>query len=174
MQTMLNNRGDEFTILRTTGSQSLIQFTNTGYTRTVFNHNMRKGKCKDYYEPSRYGVGFEGEPKRDVPYFKAAKQLWANMLKRCYTDDPKGYSWKGTTVDKRWHCFANFLEDLPKLSGFDQWLKGGMNLDKDTIVEGNNRYSKEVCCFISEGVNKSLGAKTKVDGYRRTLLKTGR
>ena len=73
--------------------------------------------------------------------------------------------------------FSNFLSDLPKLSNFEKWLEGQRtksdkyNLDKDTKSPNNNVYSRETCTFILESVNKSLGAKTRLDGYFRTINK---
>lgn len=171
MQKMFNNSGQEFTILEKKGNKVVVIFSDTGYVKKALYHNVVKGKCRDPYALSRYGVGYHGVIKNKPPFYKQGQQLWSNMLKRCYTDDPKGYKWKGTTVDKRWQCLANFLEDLPELEGFDKWLVGGMNLDKDTKYPGNNVYSKDACIFLEEGINKSLGAKTTVSGYRRTLQK---
>lgn len=175
MERYQNNSGHWLTVLQRKGKDCLVQFDNTGYTRKANIDNVKAGKCKDPYEISLYGVGYYGEIDKSKDYWKRARQLWANMLKRCYTDDPKGYKWKGVTVDDRWHCLANFIDDLPLLDGFDRWYKNDpndkMNLDKDTKVEGNIVYSRELCCFITEKQNKSLGAKTTVAGYRRTLLK---
>ena len=142
----------------------LIQFKDTGTTMQVLKANAIKGKVKDPYAVSVWGVGYVGFFSRKLPYWKQANQLWRNMMKRCYCEkDPRGYF--GTAfVDSRWKCFANFLEDLPKLDNFEKWLDGFIsgvkyNLDKDLKVEGNKLYSREVCSFVLESVNKSEGAK---------------
>jgi hypothetical protein len=173
----ISNSGLEFVILNQSGKQCIIQFTETGYTRTANIDNIRVGKVRDFYNKSVYGVGFYGEFEK-VYYWKQAKQLWQNMLKRCYCEkDLRGYSKWGTTVDERWQCFANFLADLPSLENFDKWLKGQkegrdkFNLDKDFKFPGNNVYSREACCFLEDSLNKSLGAKSKLDSYYRTLSK---
>lgn len=160
-----NNSGDFRAVLKY-GNKYLIQFLDTGYSCEVFIENAKKGKVRDPYKPSVYSRGYEGVfDKKKHPYWKQAKQLWCNMMKRCYSEkDPKGYFHKGVTVDDRWLCFANFLEDLPKLKNFSLWVNNGTtkyNLDKDLIVRGNKVYSKELCQFITEFENKSEGSKSK-------------
>lgn len=160
----ISNAGHSFEILRKQGDQCIIRFTNTGYIRKANIVNIRAGKVRDFYEPSIYGVGYYGEFTK-VAYWKQAKQLWQNMLKRCYCEkDERGYFGE-VDVCPRWHCFSNFLIDLPKLENFENWLKGQetgstkYNLDKDTLVDGCKHYSKETCRFITEYENKSAGAR---------------
>lgn len=158
-----SNSTGPFTILWKKGKKCLVQFHETGYTTEANIDNARVGKVRDPYYPSSYGKGYYGEPE-NKPYKKQALQLWRNMLKRCYSSkDPRGYYGKGVSVDSRWLCFANFLEDLPKLRNFDKWLNGykegqpKFNLDKDLKIEGNKVYSREACEFVSEYDNKSAG-----------------
>lgn len=180
MEKFVSNSGKEFVILSKQGKKCIIQFTETGTTRTALYDNLVKGKVRDYYAKTSYGVGYPGEFKK-VSYWKQANQLWRNMLKRCYFQkDPRGYFGEAF-VDARWLCFANFLEDLPKLQNFDAWLKGQngdaqkYNLDKDRICKGNKVYSRETCQFLTEFENKSDGgknrqaiAKTKKSGQQLT------
>lgn len=159
----INNSGHKLTVFLKRGKKVKVLFENTGYTTEAFIDNVKAGKIKDPYEKSFLGLGYIGEFKK-VVYWKQAKQLWCNVMKRCYNPkDQQGYYGKAF-VDVRWHCFANFLEDLPKLENFDKWLVGGdttkdrYNLDKDTKFTGNRIYSKETCMFITEHENKSAGA----------------
>lgn len=173
MLKLSNNAGQEFLVLKEYSKKIknrkwemwTVQFTNTGYTREVYKQNALLGKVRDPYEISFCGVGFEGEFEK-VSYWKQAKRLWCNMLKRCYSENyPTGYYGRGITVDSRWLCFSNFLYDLPELENFDNWLEGfkegclKYNLDKDLIIEGNKVYSRECCSFVLDSVNKSAGAK---------------
>jgi len=157
-----NNYGD-MVILSINGKRCVVQFLQTGYTTDVYIDNATAGKVKDPYYPSSYGVGYLGEFKKNS-YWKQCYQLWRNMMKRCYSEkDLKGYYGKGVSVCTRWLCFANFLEDLPKLENFEKWLKGHTNgdrynLDKDLKVEGNKVYCPELCSFVTEYENKSAGA----------------
>ncbi len=177
MEKFVSNSGLEFIILDRKGKSCVVQFIDTGYTRQANIDNVKCGKVRDLYAISVYGVGYYGEFEK-VHYWKQAKQLWQNMLKRCYLEkDQRGYFKWGTIVDKRWHCFSNFLYDLPELENFELWLAGQnsknnkYNLDKDSKYPANNTYGKEVCSFIPESVNKSMGARTTSEGFYRNLNK---
>ena len=181
-QEMQNNSGQTFIVLderkvnrvnsKGYHRQVLVQFKDTGTTKWVYRENATKGKVNDPYAVSVYGLGYTGEADRNIPYYKQAKQLWRNMMKRCYsTKDKKGY-YGFAFVCTRWHCFENFINDLPQLENFDLWLSkenGNYNLDKDKYGDGKY-YSKENCCFITEHENKSLGGKADLSRYKRTLL----
>jgi hypothetical protein len=161
MQSFISNNNLEFTILSQEGKQCVIQFTITGSVRKANIDNIRAGKVRDLYQKTSYGVGWLGEYER-TGYHVQAQQLWRNIIKRCYTDDPKGYKSKGTTLDPRWHCFADFLRDLPSLPNFTLWLdKKGYQLDKDIRVPGSNVYSFETCMFVTEFENKQAGKLNK-------------
>lgn len=174
-----NNAGDEFVVIDEKINNGrvwwLVKFLETSGTRWVLKCNASKGKVKDIYKRSRYGVGYLGEVNRKIPYYNQAEQLWANMLKRCYFEgDNKGYAKWGTTVHPRWHCLANFIEDLPKLDNFCKWLSQKhtgvkYNLDKDIRVPNCNVYSPDTCMFLDEHTNKSEGAKATLDKYFRTV-----
>ncbi len=165
---LVNNSGNEFTVTRRKGPRCIVVFKDTNYMTEAYWENVVKGKVSDPYFKSFLGVGFLGEFKT-VPYWKKAKQLWSNMMKRCYNEnDPKGYFGKAF-VDPRWHCFANFLEDIPSLPNFQSWLdfdKTGIkySLDKDLIISGNKIYSKHACSFQPDSLNK--GATSKNNYYR--------
>lgn len=150
----INNAGLELKIISKVGKKCIVQFTDTGSIRNANIDNIKAGKVKDLHSPSRYGVGYDGEFVK-VSYWKKARDLWSNMLKRCYYEgDAKGY-YGSVVVDARWHCFANFLEDLPKLEGFNDWLNNkGMQLDKDK--SGTKVYSVLTCIFLTEFENKSI------------------
>lgn len=161
-----NNTGD-FILLEKDGKDCVVQFVETGYTTKANWENLKNGKIRDPYFKSCYGCGYQGEYDKKY-YTKQADQLWRNMLKRCYSEkDPRGYFGKGVTVDERWLCFANFQEDLPQLENFELWVNAHKNstekynLDKDYLVEGNKVYSREVCMFLPESFNKSLGSKNR-------------
>lgn len=187
METYKANNGQEFSLLteEKSGGRTywVIKFKNTGSVRKVLKENAKKGKVKDLYERTRYGVGYLGDCDKSVSYYKQAWQLWSNMIKRCYTDDPKGYKKWGTTVDPRWHCLEKFIEDLPKIKNFEKWVDGFKKgfpkycLDKDLRIENSNTYSFETCSFVPESENKSEGAKTGLNkyyrsGYRKLTVRT--
>lgn len=165
---VMSNSCGPVRILSQFGKQCTVQFLNTGTTKTANIDNVLAGKVQDPYAITVHGRGYLGDFNRKLTYHTQAKQLWQNMMKRCYCEnDPRGYFGKGVTVAERWLCFANFLEDISKLENFDKWLIGGKdsktryNLDKDLLFPGNKVYSKETCMFVSEFENKSAGKKNK-------------
>lgn len=161
------NSGSKFFSYQRKGEKIKIYFPTTNYHTEVYMNNARQGKVKDPLEVSVYGVGFTGVIDKSIPYWKQAKQLWLNMLKRCYSEkDDRGYLGRAV-VDERWFSFENFLNDIPKLDGFEGWLNGqesGLkyNLDKDFFKENNDIYSRYLCCFLPESFNKALGKKGKI------------
>lgn len=166
-----NNSGEFFKSFQKRGNKVKVYFKGTGTVLEVFESNALAGKVKDPYNPSVYGKGFIGEfcKKEYRDYHRQAKQLWENMMKRCYSlKDPKGYYGRAS-VDSRWLNFSLFLNDLPQLEGFNHWLsflktgKGERyNLDKDTKeYNPEGIYSKHFCRFVTESFNKSEGAKNK-------------
>jgi hypothetical protein len=163
MEKLISNSGQSFSVLHRDGRQCLIRFDATGSVRQANSDNISAGKVRDFYAVTVYGHGYYGEFEK-VAYWKQAKQLWQNMLKRCYCEaDKKGYFGR-VEVDVRWKCFANFLNDLPSLANFDKWVdaKDGeekYQLDKDLMLPGANIYSRFTCCFITERENKADGGR---------------
>ena len=63
-------------------------------------------------------------------------------------------------VCERWLTFDNFVEDLPNLEGYNQWISGkDFELDKDSKSIGNKVYSPDLCQFVSSEVNGRDGGK---------------
>lgn len=165
-ETYINNSGEEFYAFEKKGNKIKVCFPTNGYHAIVERHNALVGKVKNPLTPSVYGIGFEGIIDRKIPYWKQAKQLWQNMMKRCYSKvDERGYEGE-SFVDKRWWSFEEFLNDIPKLDGFEGWLNGHLtglkyNLDKDFYKKDNNIYSRYLCRFLPDSFNKSMGKKDK-------------
>lgn len=165
---MVSNSGCRFTVIRKNAKKCIVVFEDTGYNTEAYWANVQSGKITDPYRKSVLGIGYLGEFKKK-PYWKKAKQLWQNMMKRCYNEnDDRGYHGR-CFVDSRWHCFSNFLEDISTLNNFNEWNnsdKTGIkyNLDKDLIIPDNNIYSKLHCSFQKESLNK--GATSRNNYYR--------
>lgn len=169
-----NNAGSSAKVFAKKGKKVLLCYEKTGHVAECYIDNVKAGKFKDPYEKSFLGIGYSGEFEK-ITYWRQARQLWQNMMKRCYNPkDEKGYYGRAF-VDERWHCFANFLQDLKELENFDAWLLGHeedsvkYNLDKDFILKGNNIYSKDLCLFLTESENKGLGKRNKT--LDKTTLK---
>lgn len=155
-----NNNGERMTIVRYGGTRDIdVQFDDG----TVVEHReysaFKKGQIKNPMTPSVYGIGFIGKGK-----FKTKDKngkntkcydTWVRMLQRCY--DPKyqekNPTYKGCTVDKRWHNFQNFAKWY-----YENYYEFGnderMELDKDILNKGNKVYSAETCVFVPQFINK--------------------
>lgn len=161
-----NNSGEKFYAFLRKKNKIRIYFENTSYCAEVYMDNAKAGKVSNPYAKSVYGVGSSGIINKKIPYWKQARQLWNNMLKRCYSEkDSRGY-YGSVIVDERWLVFENFLSDIKHLEGFEGWLNGAdgglpYNLDKDFIKPDNKIYSRHFCMFLPENFNKSLGKKGK-------------
>ena len=169
MKVYKNMSGLEFVVSEKLANRQVkVTFLATGSVVQMHNGNLTAGKVKDPFVPSRCGIGFLGYFDKSVLFHKQAYQLWSNMIKRCYDkNDAKGYYGTGVSVSTSWHCYANFLRDLPTLAGFDCWLTGDhYELDKDLIGNGKF-YSRETCNFIPRLLNRSLGkgGKRLIDGH---------
>jgi len=146
-----------------TGRQVDVQFDLSKSIRTVTLNNILNKKVKDMYLRTVFGIGYLGHYDKDLPYERKAKQLWQNVMKRCYSEtDDKGYKGK-VIVDERWHAYENFLIDIASLEGFNEWLNGtSYELDKDKIGDGTV-YSRQTCSFIHQRENRQLQENYRVN-----------
>jgi len=138
-------------------------------------------------KPTVRNIGFLGQgvhrsTEGDGVMTKEYK-AWVNMIKRCYSESCHIIqpSYIGCSVDKRWHNFQNFCEDIKHLDGYREWkentLPRAYALDKDIKVSGNKVYSKEYCIFVTIGDNtrdSSIGNDRAITGktYIGTNTKT--
>lgn len=115
-----------------------------------------KGKVKNCYHPSVYGVGFIGNGKykstingKDTNEYEE----WNNMLKRCYNEEwqNKNPTYKDVIVDKYFHNFQNYGEwrenNYYEIEGEE------MHLDKDILCKGNKIYAPDKCIFVPKRIN---------------------
>ena len=149
-----------------------IQFINTGTITTVRYCDVLEGNVRDDYMPHVCGVGCIGKASSYHP----AYNIWNDMITRCYNkndDHYSSYGGKGVTVCDRWKCFEYFLEDLPLIDGYNNWLNNRRvyHLDKDLKQIGkpyNEKvYSLETCCFLHRSDNcrlASIDKKNRING----------
>ena len=135
-----------------------IQFIETGTVLNAQTTNISCGKFSDYRKPTVYGVGYIGStitvPKRDnSSVVRRIYDLWANMLKRAYGEYDTSY--KGVSVDRRWHNFTTFLNTIQEIEGYKEWEENREPyvLDKDIKLPGNKVYSKDSCMFVRASDN---------------------
>lgn len=95
-------------------------------------------------------------------------QKWANMLYRCYNEDfhktKKGKHYIGCAVCDRWLILSNFVEDVPKITGYDRerFLNGELELDKEKKNHTDDKsYIMNYCTWLPKPENCSLAMKGK-------------
>lgn len=165
-----NNNGERMTIIRYGNAKDIdVQFVKDG---VIVEHkeyaNFKKGKIKNPFFPSVFGVGFIGKGK-----FKAFDGngkptkcyiAWMHMYTRCY--DPKYQekhpTYKGCRVCKEWHNFQVFAEWY--YEHFYEIEGQIMNLDKDILHKGNKVYSPETSIFVPQSINKLFTKHDKARG----------
>ena len=96
-------------------------------------------------------------------------QKWYGMLRRCYDEDfhktKNGKNYIGCTVCDRWLTLSNFVEDIPKITGYDeeQFLNGYLELDKDKKNNTDDKsYVTKYCTWLPKPENISLANKDKL------------
>ena len=90
---------------------------------------------------------------------------WASMLRRCYNEEyhKTHPTYKDCTVCERWLTLSNFVEDVPKITGYDEeeFLNGYLELDKDKKKDKNKHYIMKYCTWLPKPENISLANKGK-------------
>lgn len=135
-----------------------------------------KHRGKDVNLRDTYGVGYYGDADFDDPNYSWLVNIWRQMIRRCYEPkckSYKGYGARGVHVDVRWHCFADFQADVPKLPDWVLKLEypDEYSLDKD-ILHASNRYGPDTCMWASRTaqdvnrVNSTPVLATTPDGRR--------
>lgn len=129
--------------------------------------NTSYGECEKRYVTNPYdrtvcGIGYRGVTSDGIvpggKLYPREFRLWHSMMARCYNSKyhEQEPTYKECYVCDRWLCFANFLEDLPFIDGYDKWYNNTdkkMALDKDVKIKGNKIYSIDTCMFISSDYN---------------------
>ena len=179
-QVFTNKYGCVFKIVEYNNTKDLIvEFQDEHKHRQHTQYSVcLKGEVFNPYFKSVYGVGYKG-----VTNYTGSQReytLWHGMMGRCYSEkiQAKNPTYVGCQVCERWHCFANFVEDLPLIKGYDLWKNNPsqrVSLDKDVL--GNSKiYSLETCCFITIEDNSRERNIRKPVGTRELVsvdIKTG-
>lgn len=160
-KTFKNSKGLEYIVLKENGNKKTeyyydIMFIKTKSIKKVEKRNLIKGNVRDDYDKNIYNVACRGNESSTYPILnRIAFKRWYAMIERCYCETAisyKSYGKKGVFVNNKWLCFEKFMQDLPNIKGFDfeKYIKGEIQLDKDTIINGNKEYSFEKCIFIDK------------------------
>lgn len=99
---------------------------------------------------------------------------WKDCLRRTYGDiEGKNHLlyYSDATFDTRWKYFTEF-----KTWSSDKFVKG-YQLDKDILLEGNNHYGPDTCCFVPQKINTAFRPNIKSSelghGVRVKTLRCG-
>ena len=132
-----------------------VRLMGTNFTQTVQWYRLQDGHIKNPYKLNKFG-GYVGVDETNQAfnfkdeYINRAYHLWFNMLQRVGENE----MYNNVSICGGWICFANFLEDLPLIKGYNEWVLAGKYeyvLDKDIMQQGiNNKiYSVDTCCFVT-------------------------
>lgn len=118
----------------------------------------------------------QGHGINDMPYGWASEnewnkkvyRKWHDMLRRCYNEEfhktKKGRRYIGCSVCEQWLLLSNFVEDVPKIDGYDRerFLNGELELDKDIKSGGINKiYVIEECTLTTHDENMREAMRTR-------------
>lgn len=171
-----NNQGYVMKIIEYNDFSNIVVEFQDNYkakVHTGFNC-FENGSTKNPYHPTIFGVGITGN-KYPLSYIdkngkkKRTKeyQTWCDMLRRCYDEKYKYYTYKDAIVSKEWLLYENFYEWLHSQENFDKWsLLERSAIDKDIICKGNKVYSSKKCCLVPTNINNLF---TKSDIARGEL-----
>ena len=165
----VNNDGEEMRIIRYGGANDIdVRFEDGTVVEHKAYYNFLKGKIKNPYFPSFYGVGFIGNGKFK-PFDENGKPTkcyiaWKNMMKRCYClkfhkNRPR---YSHCTVDEKWLNFQVFAEWY--YSHYYEIENEQMALDKDILHKGNKVYSANTCVFVPSSINNLFVKSNKIRG----------
>jgi hypothetical protein len=145
----------------------ICRFNNTGSETLALGNAIDKGNIRDNYAKVLCNIGYPGDIKGNYSKHFLFKH-WRGMIERCYNTNYTPYREEGE-VTERWHCFANFIVDSKLLLGYKEMAehpKIKFSLDKDYIIEGNQIYSKENCCFLPQDLNSFILNTNKNREYK--------
>ena len=131
---------------------------------------FKKGEIKNPYHKSVMGVGFVGEglykPSKDNKDTKEYTR-WYCMLRRCYDKkyQEKHPTYKGCTVDERWHNFQVFAEWHER--NYNLETMQGWHLDKDIVCKECKIYSPETCMFLPKEINNLFKEGKNLNSVRK-------
>ena len=137
-----------------------------GFTVTTTWDCVIKGYPRNPYDRTITGVGYLGVNNNGEIQKAEGKayRCWADMIYRCYDEKYllKEPTYRNCTVCDRWHCFANFLEDIRTIQGYNDWVNNkGWEIDKDLLQKGLKYkiYSPQTCVFIPTSKNTKESAE---------------
>lgn len=156
-------RSGKFKVLEYNSSKDVkVEFLDTGFTNSVYAHQVRHGELSDWLLPTVYGIGYIGSAAREGG---PLPERWRSLIQRCYDTNPntanQRVGYEDVTICDEWLNFTNFKAWVEQQIGFDQ---KGWQLDKDLLIKGNKIYRPEACIYLPAKVNKLLLKSRKSRG----------
>jgi hypothetical protein len=151
-----------------------IQFEDETILKNLYYCNVKNGNVKNPYHKSICNIGFIGVGKYSYKTHLKVHGIWQSMLQRCYDKkaQEKRPTYKGCSVDERWHNFQNFVKWFGE--NWKSYMNTNWHLDKDILVKGNKVYSPETCAFVPQEINKLFIKKQNKRGeYPTGVYKIG-
>lgn len=147
-----------------------IKFLLTGTIKYTTIGNILKGSIEDPYLPIVYATASIGDLlKYEWSSFIVNKlsRIWSAMIARCYwpkNNEYSSYGAQGVTVDDRWLCCENYIDDLSQKPNFNFLIHtNDYRVDKDKLQFGlpasQKIYSNETCCIIHKYENMAILTK---------------
>ena len=158
-----------------------IKFLATGFEKIVPIQCISSLEIKDPYYPKIFGQCCLGQAITTYDGKHNTKEyiLWHGLAARCCNPNCKEYKYygaKGVTMCDRWKCFEYFLEDLPKIPGYDLWKNGAnrqYELEKDFKQIGSEEakiYSLDTCYFTTHSNNNMIRSLSNADKYSSNYI----
>jgi thymidylate synthase len=145
-----------------------VKFHNSGFIKDNLNlSQVMKGKVFDIYYPNICGVACVGDYSffQDPVMLEKLKSQWRQMIHRCYNKKHclyKKYGAKGIYVENRWLIFANFLEDIQSLEGWNHKLECWSDYQLDKDIKEKKYYGKESCVWCNRSENSNYTSQNYI------------
>lgn len=156
----ITNEGYEVEIIEYLNKSTCVIKFEDGHVQTHSYDSIKSGSVRNIYHRAVYGIGYRGFGN----YMdRAIYTRWNKFLGRCYSNNiqEKFPTYKGCTVDERWHNFQVFAEWCE--NNYKDYMQG-WHLDKDILVKGNKIYSPETCAFVPQEINTLFTKSNKSRG----------
>lgn len=141
-----------------------IMFLDTGFKRSARSGDIRRGRVRDPYAKTLYGVGYIGEgiyiPQNNKILSKSYT-CWKAMIERCYYSEfqKNNTTYIGCKVCPEWHNYQNFAK------WFEENYIEGYHLDKDIGSTDQKVYSPETCVFVTQKENNCQAVREKTEEF---------
>lgn len=165
-----------------------VVFENTGGERlNCRSGDFERGRLKDYFSPTVFGIGCLGEIYAydlQKNFTKTDKVKWNDLMRRITQNrgDSRTSTWGTCECSDEFKNFSKFVDWMHKLQNYNDLVEfcnltgERYCIDKDILFKGNKIYSSETCCLVPNSINElfsfsnlrrgnyPLGVKLHTDG----------